>query len=164
MALTRISNANMGTVQTTLARMLAEGITSPEVREFAVLITTGVDDKITAVYTWVKKYVRYVPDPLLGEETELFIAPRYQIKSAVGNRVVAGDCDDHALLLASLLGAIGYQARLVAVNANSDQFDHVIAEVYSGLLDKWIQLDTTSEIPLGWETAYTRRIEIVPRN
>lgn len=67
----------------------------------------------------------------------------------------AGDCGDKTILLASMLGSIGYVSRLVAVNFYDDLathgFDHLLLEVQRDD-GAWVPLDATPEAaPPGWE-------------
>ena len=55
--------------------------------------------EIRAIQNWVQDNVRYVFDP---REVEYFQTPRRTLKDK------AGDCDDQAILMSSLLESIGY--------------------------------------------------------
>lgn len=61
----------------------------------------------------------------------------------------AGDCDDKSVLLASLLEAIGFQTRFVAVGPAPGIFAHVYVEVRIG--NEWVPAETTEPVPMGWE-------------
>lgn len=58
-----------------------------------------------AVQAWVRRRVRYVPDPIAAE---MIADPLTTIRNG-------GDCDDMAVLAAALLQAIGHDARIGAV-------------------------------------------------
>lgn len=60
----------------------------------------------------------------------------------------SGDCDDKSILLASLLESIGYPTRFVAVGHQPGVYSHVYVEVRP--MGKWIALETTNPVPLGW--------------
>jgi hypothetical protein len=65
-----------------------------------------------------------------------------------------GDCDDHTVLLSTLLGLVGFVTRFVVlrVNPESDGFDHVYCEVLSPRGDRWLALDASNKQALiGWE-------------
>lgn len=59
----------------------------------------------------------------------------------------AGDCDDKATLLASLLLAIGHQPRFVAVSLDGREFCHVW--VQDAIDGRWLDLETTEPLPFG---------------
>lgn len=62
-------------------------------------------DESRAIYSWINRRVRYVPDPIAAE---MIADPLTTIKNG-------GDCDDMAVLAAALLQAIGHDARVGAV-------------------------------------------------
>jgi len=91
-----------------------------------------------ALYNWVRRNIRFVPDPL---DVETVQDPEVTL------RLGAGDCDDHAALLAGLAQNVGIPSRLVVVGENPDRFQHIYAEL---LLDgRWTPADTTTEFPFG---------------
>lgn len=67
--------------------------------------TNGRLDESKAIQDWVKRRVRYVPDPI---GAEMMADPLTTLKNG-------GDCDDQAILSAALLQAIGHDARVGAV-------------------------------------------------
>jgi Transglutaminase-like superfamily len=86
-----------------------------------------------AIYDWVKSNIRFTKDPATKEK---LYPPAELLK------ICAGDCDDISMLMATLLMAIGYVARLVTVSANGsapDQFSHVYAEAQ--VQGQWIPMD-----------------------
>lgn len=91
-----------------------------------------------ALYQWVKRNIRFVPDPL---DVETVQDPEVTL------RIGAGDCEDHAALLAALAQSVGIPARFVVVGENLDRFQHIYAEL---LIDgRWTPADTTNEFPFG---------------
>lgn len=69
-----------------------------------------------------------------------------------------GDCGDKAILMASMLGAIGYLSRLVKVNFYNDLavhgYDHLFLQVQDPHTGEWQSFDPTPEnAPAGWETS-----------
>lgn len=88
-----------------------------------------------AIYNWMRRNIRFTKDPVNKEK---LYPPAELLK------IRAGDCDDISMLLATLLMAVGYPARLVTVAASSnpDQFSHVYAEgeVPAGS-GNWIPMD-----------------------
>jgi len=63
-----------------------------------------------------------------------------------------GDCDDKAVLLASLLESVGHPARFVALDFGRGQFEHVIVEtqISKPPREKWWPLETTEVVKAGW--------------
>src|SRR4030042_1525181 len=110
MTIRTINDATMGDVKRELGIFLYKGTTSEEVRILAEQITQGKSDDIEAVYDWVKGNMRYVPDPAYAE---LFISPVRMAKNYFEGKPMSGDCDDHSLFCAALLGSIGYNVHIV---------------------------------------------------
>lgn len=117
------------------------------------------------IYEFVRDEIQYIHDPLGFEQIQ---SPDSTLK------LRAGDCEDQAILLCSLLSVIGFQTALVFSDADNDGIaDHVYSAVYiqnapdyckplahkmleSGKdLNDWIPLDPTSldsdfgVIPIG---------------
>jgi predicted transglutaminase-like cysteine proteinase len=96
--------------------------------------------EVEALFTFVQSSIRYVKD-IYGVET--LSSPDRTLESG------QGDCDDQAVLLASLLEAIGYQTCFKLAGYSSTDFQHVYTCVFvNGDL---INLDTTEPQPMGWE-------------
>ena len=152
----RIPNASLSDIERELARMLNDGIRSPIVR-LAAIEARLPNDEVYSVYEWAKRHFDYVPDP---EGSELFIAPRIMIENINNSGTCHGDCDDASLLIASLLGSIGYETRLSLLDTDMDlEYDHCIAGV--NINGKWIDLDLAVEkFPLGWIEQHARRKDI----
>ena len=132
-----------GTAQT-IARMrqlVDEALHDPSIVRLAKDIVRNVPafdeaGEAQAIYNWVSTHIRFTKDVV---NKELLYAPTDLLK------VGAGDCDDISMLMATLLMAIGYPARMVTVAANAtapDQFSHVYveAEVPAGS-GQWIAMD-----------------------
>ena len=84
--------------------------------------------------------VRYVRDV---HEVETLQSPDKTIALRVG------DCDDQAVLLASLLESVGYPTRFVAAGyAAPGELDHVYLQVC--LDGEWLDADPTERMFLGW--------------
>lgn len=92
-----------------------------------------------ALQTWVQQNVRYVRDPV---DVELVQSPEVTLK------ILTGDCDDQATLLAAMLAATGHPAQFVAVGMNGAPFSHVLVE--TKIADKWVPAETILRKPLGW--------------
>lgn len=129
-----------------LMRMRAavlEAKTDPLVIAHARMIVQGTPAKnwraeAATVQAWVKRNIRYTRD-VRGVET--LQAPAYTL------RVRSGDCDDHSMLAAALLEAIGHPTRFVAIGRAPGAYSHVYAETRIG--PKWEALETTLNLPFG---------------
>jgi len=88
---------------------------------------------------FVRDKIRYVKD-VRGVETVQTPDVTLQIK--------AGDCDDKSVLLASLLESIGHPTRFVAIGFKPDDYVHVYVESRIGT--KWIPMETTEPVDIGW--------------
>lgn len=117
----------------------------PGIHRAASEILRGVDsrdveDVVATLHAWVAENVDYRSDP----------AGLEMLRSAevtLGER--AGDCDCQAVLVASLLAAVGVQPLAFGLcsEKGSRNFTHVIAGVDLG--DGWVPLDTTENVAAG---------------
>ena len=74
------------------------------VRNFAVfLISSSEKDTVTSLYDYVRNNVRFVSDP-----DKDYVASACETLLSGG-----GDCEDHAILLASMLEAVGVDAKIL---------------------------------------------------
>ena len=96
-------------------------------------------NEIKIVHEFVRDNIRYVRD-IVGRETVQ--TPENTLRFGYG------DCDDKALLTAALLEAIGHPARFIAVGRRPGDFEHVL--VQTKIRDKWVSVETTEPVPLGW--------------
>lgn len=116
-------------------------------RAIDILLEKGVKPKdypgeIRALFEWVQRNVRYTKDPF---RVEVLHSARRMLE------LLAGDCDDMAILLGAMLEAIGHPVRLVLVGPfplRPRLFTHVYLEVYHK--GRWIPLDPTMPYPMGW--------------
>jgi len=135
--------------------VIADKLEAERVADMAARLVEGIDDtrrKIEIVSHFVQKELHY--------EAIEFGRRAYVPKTAretLSDRY--GDCKDHAVLLTSMLNAIGVPAQLALVNINQqvlpglpniDQFDHMIVSVpidngrlYIDATDKDLRLGTT---------------------
>ncbi|MEM3629572.1 MAG: transglutaminase-like domain-containing protein [Candidatus Bathyarchaeia archaeon] len=130
---------------------------SAEIRNLATSLTNryeaGDFKQARRLYEFVRDEIRYIRDPLLFEDIQ---PPEITLKR------LSGDCDDQAVLLCSLLLAIGFETALIFADTDNDGFsDHVYCAVYipnapdvykpfnikiNGIdMHDWIPLDPTSE-------------------
>lgn len=143
-----------------MRRLACAGGKDPVVREAAIAIvkSAGVAahdfaGELKAIFEHVRDRIRFTRDPLGVEALQ---APRYTLK------VAAGDCDDKATLLASLLAALGNPAqlkfRVIALDkANPRRFSHVYVVAKLGARE--VAMDPTwQDTPLGWQHPKPARI------
>ncbi|WP_409234307.1 transglutaminase-like domain-containing protein [Streptomyces sp. PA5.6] len=147
----RVPSGPAGTARTVghIRSLILRGAKDMTVRRQAVrlLKARGVRPKdylgeIAALFTWVRRTVRYTRDPY---RVELLHSARRMLQ------LRAGDCDDMTILLGALLQSVGHQVRIVLVGpdpARPGLFTHVYPEAeYRG---RWIALDATMPHPMGW--------------
>lgn len=152
---TVITDANLQDIKDSIKYLLDRASESEEVRQLAVSITTGRPDPISAIYDWIKLKVSYVQDPL---DKELLISPVRMVKDYWDSKPLAGDCDDQALLAVALYRSIGISSNVVLLDIKGNGFDHAIAEVYSEKSNSWLDIDPSSDLPLGWRESYIERM------
>ncbi len=78
----------------------------------------GSNARFLSVFKYIRYHFQYVPD---AKRDEYFATPRETILNGLG-----GDCDDHAILMASCLRAIGGITRIVIIRG------HAYPELYCG--------------------------------
>ena len=135
--------------------LVRSGKTNPLVRQRTVELVNGLRqkafaDEVKRIFDFVQRQIRYTKD-VRGVET-LHTADRVLL-----NR--AGDCDDKAILVASMLEAIGHPTRFIAVGFMPGRFSHVFTETRIG--DKWIALETPEPQPLGWRPPNIKQAMII---
>lgn len=82
----------------------------------------------------------FAPDP---PEVELLKTPQLMLEEAAETGHARGDCDDAAILGASLALRMGLQARFVVLGFEPNgPYGHVYAEVWDGR--RWLDLDVTA--------------------
>lgn len=93
-----------------------------------------------AIQAYVRDSIRYIQD-VNGIET--IKTPDVTLETG------QGDCDDKAVLAASLLESIGHPARFVAIASRTPgDYDHVYVETRIG--NVWRGVETTEQVPFGW--------------
>jgi transglutaminase-like putative cysteine protease len=106
-------------------RALAQELTRP-------LASKAYSDELRVLQHFARDRVRYVRD-VRGVET---------VQTPVATlRLGSGDCDDKAVLVATLLESIGFDTRFRAVGLNGDGYSHVFAEGFDPLRKKWLSLE-----------------------
>lgn len=110
-----------------IERMLSfVGTVNPEIRDLSVKLgkrfPAGDFKQARRIYEFVRDEIQYIHDPLGVEEIQ---SPQTTI------RLGSGDCDDKAVLLVSMLMAIGFETCLFVADLDNDNLpDHVYAGVY----------------------------------
>ena len=95
--------------------------------------------QVRAVHSYVQENIQFVKD-VNGVET--LATPTKTLEYG------KGDCDDQAVLLASLLESIGHPTRFVAIRTKPfGPYVHVFTETKIGA--RWIPLETTEPWPAG---------------
>jgi transglutaminase-like putative cysteine protease len=90
---------------------------------------------------FVREKMIYVKDP---QGAEYVTAPDVLLHRIATQGYAQGDCDDHVLLLNSLLGAVGIEARFAgAMLPTSTKWNHVITQ--ARIKGKWYEVDTCSK-------------------
>ncbi len=116
-------------------------------RELALSVVNRVNGhknfsgEVRAVSDYVKNNIRYRKD-VNGIETISTPIKTLEYR--------AGDCDDQAVLVATLLEAIGHPTRFVAIKMKHlGPFVHVYTETKIG--PKWYSIETTESWPVGFQ-------------
>lgn len=145
-----IADGDEGAVQTLrlMAKVAREALLDPVVLERAAHVVSAVAGRdgagqLRAIRQFLTYSVKYQLDP---DGLELLRTPRYLLDRVAAMGRTEGDCDDIALLGATLGLAVGLPARFVAVGFRGPKgpFSHVWAEL---LVDSaWRELDTTRPI------------------
>jgi len=134
----------------------------PLIRKFAlnILQDYGVPsnhyiDEALAIGDYVKKRVRYVRDP---DDIEYLQDP-IDLIGQMKNNEAQGDCDDMALLIASLLLSIGHQPAFGAVRYrhNYGPYNHIYVVDYErngkGPKSRVVLDAIMKEQPIGYEVS-----------
>lgn len=134
---------------------------SPIAREHAVSILQAAcvpNNNIEAQVFFITKHVRekmtYVRDP---NGAEYIVSPLRLIASIKNSGSAYGDCDDHALLLNTLLTSIGVETRFLGVKiGGSDVYNHVVCS--ANVRGEWKDIDPCAK--KGDEPQYQERLVI----
>ncbi|MEI7479786.1 MAG: transglutaminase domain-containing protein [Actinomycetes bacterium] len=113
----------------------------PDVRAAALRIITSTKDNdqphhAAMLLGWVRSRMVYLADP---DGAEWFISPLVTLATLAAGRPAYGDCDDHVLMLGSLLQSIGIPVVVQGVKLNGPNYDHVmLAALING---RWTDMD-----------------------
>lgn len=111
-------------------------------------------EEARALCRFVQRSVRYTLDP---RDVEGIIEPDRLLRE-----VKAGDCDDMALLLATLLESVGHPARFVACGFEHEPYgtlSHVFVQTRVG--NRWLSLDPSEPYEPGWEPPNVKTCYVV---
>jgi len=143
------------TVIKSIQYLLDKASLAPEVRELAVQIIAGTDDPIKGIHHWVRSNLAYIDDPVVnGKNVEQFTSPVRLINDYRAGKSIGEDCDSHAILATALYQSIGIPARVVLVGYNGDVPEHAYTQAWSEKLNTWLDVDTTTDYPIGWKLPY----------
>lgn len=156
-----------------IQEMVEKSVHDPRVKQIATQVIRQCRSRdnlceAKAIYEAVRQRVRYIGDiaPIKMKTGE--IEPIDTFQSAYRTwEFGAGDCDDHSILIASMLSVIGIPARL-RVTAPTKFSDWAHIYVTAGIPavnpSKWFALDTTLENPtkFGHELRFGRNRDYKP--
>jgi transglutaminase-like putative cysteine protease len=144
---TSLPSGDAGTAKTVgvMRKMIKDGSKSLPIRELAANIAMPHPTdrgKIAAVFDFMKQKMKYVRDPL---HQEMLAGADYHYATLGTQGSARGDCDDHTIMLGSMLESIGYPTRIATVRMKpgSGGFDHVYLEVNDR--KSWIPLDASNK-------------------
>lgn len=165
-----LSPGDAGTWQTVdaMRRLVYEAAADPFVRAWGVEIVRQVQPRdawgqIAAIRAFLAARVLFLDDPV---GVELVHAPRALLAEIEARYLAHGDCDDVATLGAALGAVVGVPSRFVLLGfgAPGAPFAHVYAELWAALPNggRWVDLDTTAQMPQHEREAIISRRQIVP--
>lgn len=156
---------NLPLVVGVLVRQLHGTTYDPRVRSLAerIVHVAKVPERhhigeIAALTTWVRARTRYTKDPY---GAELIRHPIRMLEGLARDGYMMMDCEESATMLAGLIGSLGHNARVVLIDANpaSRNISHALAQVdHPSESGRWIFLETTRRVPLGWAPPHTREV------
>lgn len=129
--------------------LVNDSLASPLVRRAAASLTLGlgqrdVTGQARAIRRFLSERMRFLPDPL---GCELLHTPDYLLTEIAQRGIIQADCDDAAILSASLAKNIGIRSWFKAVSFFNDKtpYQHVytVVQTPAGFLD----MDTTRPAP-----------------
>lgn len=119
-----------------MVNMVLQYRASPAVRVSAQALVRDCPSRdtvcqIKTLHAWVRDNIKYLPDV---RDVETIQTPDYTLSMR------SGDCDDHAVLMASYVESLGKQSRFLAIGIRGEGFSHVSAQVLLGT--RWVNLET----------------------
>lgn len=117
-------------------------------------VNGGPDIELQAIYDYVKEKIRFVRDP---RGIDYIYDPVATLQRGIG------DCDDHVVVLGSLVQAIGYPIKIRAISLDGRHYTHVY--VLAGVMDAdggmWIPMDTVFADGYGCSPESKVQMELV---
>jgi hypothetical protein len=141
-----------------MERLSKAGARSEGIRERAADLGPGGPADIRA---WIVQRFKFVRDPV---GVELLKSPAYMVGEWERTGRITGDCDDAAILGASIALASGYRVRWVLLGfAPAAPFKHIFAEASPTGRAPWTDFDVTkpAQFPPGLKAH--RRLVIAVR-
>lgn len=151
----RTSKARFDKTLSLMRELITEGSVDPDIRMVAVKLTQSCPDRdticeITKIFNFVKKNFRFVSD-VVGYET---LQRPSRMIVMINNGNGAGDCDDHQILIQSLLNSIGIDTDMVVGRDSLDrEYHHVYGVAYYNNKGNGVYIDPSMKSPevvIGW--------------
>ena len=145
---------------TKMAAYIREGSISPSMRQFAEMVikNAGVDSSVhlsnseaaQTLLTYVKKNVRYRPDP----DNMEFVQSPFVTLCVPGAQmcIPIEDCDGLCVALGSLMGAYGIPVRIMKQTFGDDAEEEHVLIVFKTDDGKWLPADPSAPLDrgVGW--------------
>jgi transglutaminase-like putative cysteine protease len=132
----------------------------PVVRDAAIAITQGTGpyngaERARLILEWVRSHVGFIPDPV---QVEALTVPSAHLRAIRVHGQTSGDCDDGAVLIATLARSVGLQTRFVAASfLPSRRLHHVWAEAFDR---DWIALDPFRAETFGGAETFRKVVNV----
>ncbi len=112
--------------------------------------------QVKAVFDFIKSKMKYVKDYFQVEEIQ---SPQRILKSIQEYGYAYGDCDDMAIISASMLYALGFRLKFVVIATKPRNYNHIRSEVF--INGNWIPLELSSSLPFGQKfKSYEKPLEL----
>lgn len=162
-ALHTIAHGDLGIMQTVgkMREVVHASLTEPLPVTTARAISSGyccAGERAQAIRDFLKATVNFTPDPV---GVEWISTPDQMLREIEARGLVQGDCDDVAVLAASLGMAVGMPARFVLLGFNPHlPFFHVYTELQTS--QGWAEMDVTApaQFPPGLTVEKEKRIVV----
>ena len=116
--------------------------------------------KAEVLRDYVKKNVGYGNDPPLTEYVKK--AKLTLCSEGVGGACHPwGDCDDHVVALLTMLGHVGVDVNILALDYGGGIQPHVLG-VFKDDSGQWVEIDSTTDNPIGHVSSAMRKTRIDP--
>jgi len=137
-----------------MVKLVNDGKKNIDNREIALSIVKNLPPKCwvceaKAIQQFIFNNIRYTRD-IDGIET--VATPEKTLEYG------QGDCDDMAVLAATLLQTIGHPVRFIAVGFNGKPVSHVLLETLIG--SRWTPMELTENLPFGVYPANITRKQV----